>query len=91
MVVGLLEFSRMAQMWQILSNAAREGARLSAQGLIINSTGFSTQINLNSETSLVTSIVKVTIARASLLSTNVTMKFSPYWQPHHHPTTHTNP
>jgi Flp pilus assembly protein TadG len=47
MVVGLLEFSRMAQMWQILSNAAREGARLSAQGLIINSTGFSTQINLN--------------------------------------------
>jgi hypothetical protein len=34
---------------------------------------------------LVTSIVKVTIARASLLSTNVTMKFSPYWQPHHLP------
>jgi hypothetical protein len=29
--------------------------------------------------------VKDTIARASLLSTNVTMKFSPYWQPHHHP------
>jgi Flp pilus assembly protein TadG len=37
MVVGLLElFSHMAQVQQILSNAAKEGARLSAQGLIIN-------------------------------------------------------
>jgi hypothetical protein len=30
MVVGLLELSHMAQVQQILSNAAREGARLSA-------------------------------------------------------------
>ena len=44
MVVGLLELSRMAQVQQILSNAAREGARLSAQGLIINSTDSITQI-----------------------------------------------
>ena len=54
MVVGLLELSRMAQVQQILSNAAREGARLAAQGLIINSTGSSTQINLNSGTPSVT-------------------------------------
>ena len=76
MVVGLLELSRMAQVQQILSNAAREGARLSAQGLIINSTGSSTQINLNSGTPSVTSIVKDTIARAGLPSTNVTVQFA---------------
>jgi len=75
MVVGLLELSRMAQVQQILSNAAREGARISAQGLIINSSGSSTQINLNSGTPSVTSTVKDTIARAGLPSTNVTVQF----------------
>jgi Flp pilus assembly protein TadG len=76
MVVGLLELSRMAQVQQILSNAAREGARLSAQGLIINSTGSSTQISVNSGTPSVTSIVKDTIARAGLPTTNVTVQFA---------------
>ena len=77
MIFGLIEFSRMAQVQQILSNAAREGARLSAQGLIINSTGSSTQINLNSETSSATLIVKDTIARAGLSSTKVTVQSTP--------------
>jgi len=63
----------MPQVQQILSNAAREGARLSAQGLIINSTGSSTQINLNSKTSSATSIVKDTIASVGWTSTNVTV------------------
>jgi Flp pilus assembly protein TadG len=73
MVIGLLELSRMAQVQEILSNAAREGAPLSAQGLIINSTGSSTLINSNSKTSSATSIVKDTIARTGWPSTNVTV------------------
>lgn len=76
MVVGLLELSRMAQVQQILSNAAREGARISAQGLIINSSGSSTQISLNTGTPSVISTVKDTVARAGLPSTNVTVQFA---------------
>ncbi len=75
MVVGLLELSRMTQVQQILTNAAREGARLAAQGLIINSTGSSTQIFVNSGTPSVQSMVKDTIARAGLTNTNVIVNF----------------
>jgi hypothetical protein len=43
-LLGAWEVGRMVQVYSILSNAAREGARLAAQGQIINLTGSYTQI-----------------------------------------------
>lgn len=45
-LMGLWEVGRLIQLQQILSNSAREGARIAAQGLIINSTGSPTQIQV---------------------------------------------
>lgn len=44
LMTGLWEVGRLVQVQQIVSNAAREGARLAAQALTINSTGAPTQI-----------------------------------------------
>ncbi len=44
LLTGLWEVGRLVQVQQIVSNAAREGARLAAQALTINSTGAPTQI-----------------------------------------------
>ena len=44
LLAGVWEVGRMVEMQQLLSNAAREGARIAAQGLTINSTGSPTQI-----------------------------------------------
>jgi Flp pilus assembly protein TadG len=44
LLVGTWEVARLVQVHAILSNAAREGARLAAQGQIINLTGAYTQI-----------------------------------------------
>ncbi|MFO0879458.1 MAG: TadE/TadG family type IV pilus assembly protein [Gemmataceae bacterium] len=46
-LVGLWEVGRLIQLQQMLSNAAREGARLAAQSQTINSTGTPTQISLS--------------------------------------------
>ena len=43
-VIGIWELGRVIQVQQIISNAARDGARLAAQGSIINTTGAFTQI-----------------------------------------------
>jgi Flp pilus assembly protein TadG len=44
LIIGIWEVGRLVQVQQIVSNAAREGARLSAQGYTINSSGTPTQI-----------------------------------------------
>lgn len=44
LMIGLWEMGRVVQVEQILSNAAREGARLAAQGNTINSSGSPTLI-----------------------------------------------
>jgi Flp pilus assembly protein TadG len=48
MMIGIWEVGRLVQVQQIVSNAAREGARLSAQGFTINSSGVPTQIKVAS-------------------------------------------
>src|SRR5690348_15164963 len=44
LLMGAWEVGRLVQVHSILSNAAREGARIAAQGQIINLTGAYTQI-----------------------------------------------
>jgi Flp pilus assembly protein TadG len=43
-IVGIWEIGRLIQVEQAINNAAREGARLAAQGLIINPSGVPTQV-----------------------------------------------
>ena len=47
-IIGIWEVGRLIQVQQSLNNAAREGARLAAQGLIINSNGVPTEVYANS-------------------------------------------
>jgi Flp pilus assembly protein TadG len=47
LVIGVWEVGRLIQVHQILTNATREGARLAAQGQVINLTGSYTQITAN--------------------------------------------
>lgn len=49
-LLGLWEVGRLVQLQQILSNAAREGARLAAQSQTINSTGEPTMIAVSTGT-----------------------------------------
>jgi len=44
LILGVWEAGRLIEVQQIVSNSAREGARLAAQGYTINSTGAPTQI-----------------------------------------------
>ena len=44
LVIGVWEIGRMVQVQQIVTTAAREGARLAAQGYTINSSGSITQV-----------------------------------------------
>lgn len=57
LMIGIWEVGRLVQVQQIVSNAAREGARLSAQGFTIDpTTGATTQIKINSGTTNVPSV-----------------------------------
>lgn len=47
LLIGIWEVGRLVQVQQIVSNAAREGARLSAQAFTINTAGVPTQIKVN--------------------------------------------
>jgi len=48
LLIGVWEVGRLVQVHQVVSNAAREGARLAAQGYTINPSGSPTQIMVNS-------------------------------------------
>ena len=50
LIIGVWEIGRLVQVQQIVSNSAREGARLAAQGYTVNSTGTPTQVMVSSGT-----------------------------------------
>jgi Flp pilus assembly protein TadG len=50
LLIGIWEVGRLVQVQQIVSNSAREGARLSAQAYTLNTSGAPTQIKVNSGT-----------------------------------------
>ena len=64
LVLGTWELGRTVQVYQILNDAAREGARLAAQGQIINLEGSYTQINVNTGSPDVFDAVKNTLSAA---------------------------
>lgn len=57
LVIGIWEVGRMVQVQQIVSNAAREGARLAGQGTTIRSDGTITQIRTSTGTPNVRDVV----------------------------------
>ena len=57
LMFGVWEIGRMIQVRQILSNSAREGARLAAQGYTINSTGTPVQVRVSTGSPNVTDTV----------------------------------
>ena len=77
-LLGLWDVGRMIDLQQIISNAAREGARLAAQGQTINSTGTPTQIQVSSGTPNVKTTVVNYLQRAGLnvTSSDVTVAFA---------------
>src|SRR5687768_8235143 len=48
LLLGLWEVGRLIQLAQVLNNAAREGARVAAQGMTINNSGSPTLIHVSS-------------------------------------------
>jgi Flp pilus assembly protein TadG len=66
LMLGTWELGRTVQVYQILSSAAREGARVAAQGQIINLKGSYTQISVNSGTPNVYDAVKNTLHAAGI-------------------------
>lgn len=65
-LLGLWELGRLIQLQQILSNAAREGARVAAQSQTINSTGAPTQIMVDTGSPNVKQTVLNHLQRAGL-------------------------
>ena len=54
---GVWEIGRLVQVQQIVSNSAREGARLASQAVTIDSAGVRTQIQVNSGTPNVSRVI----------------------------------
>ena len=77
-IVGVWEVGRLIQVQQALNNAAREGARLAAQGLIINSNGVPTQVYANHTggTYNVEDTVKAYLSQAGYDTTSLNVKFA---------------
>lgn len=76
LMIGTWEAGRVIQMQQILVNAAREGARLAAQGQTINVTGAYTQIKTTTGTPNIQQTVLNYLAGAGVNNTSgVTVKF----------------
>lgn len=65
-LLGLWETGRIIQVQQLLSNAAREGGRVAAQGLTINSSGDPTQITLDTGSVSVKKVVYNYLRQAGL-------------------------
>lgn len=78
MLVGIWEVGRMVQIQQVLNSATREGARLAAQGQIINSKGDPTQVTLESGTLTVKQQVVNYLNRGNLnlAASDVTVTFA---------------
>lgn len=79
MMIGIWEVGRLVQVQQIVSNAAREGARLSAQAYTINSSGVPTQIRVGSGSASVRDTVYAHLHAAGLtglVPSDVTVNFA---------------
>ena len=57
LVIGVWEVGRLVQVQQIVSNSAREGARLAAQGYTINTSGTPIQVMVTTGSPNVTDVV----------------------------------
>lgn len=75
-VLGIWEVGRLIQVQQALNNAAREGARLAAQGLIINTSGTLTQVQVNSGTPSVQSTIDNYLKQAGYDTTGLSVSFA---------------
>ena len=75
-LLGTWELGRLVQVYAIMSHAAREGARIAAQGQIINVTGSYTQIQKATGTPSVTSAVQNYLTGAGIDTTGLTVDFT---------------
>lgn len=76
LMLGTWEVGRVVQVQQILVNAAREGARLAAQGQTINTTGAYTQISVTTGTPNVKDTVEDYLGGAGITNiSGVTVTF----------------
>ena len=81
LMFGIWELGRLVQVQQLVSNSAREGARLSAQAYTINSSGAPTQIRLTTGTVNVRTAVHQYLYAAGLTNlrvSDVTVDFAFY-------------
>jgi Flp pilus assembly protein TadG len=79
LMIGIWEVGRLVQVQQVVSNATREGARLSSQGYTINASGAPTQIKINSGTTSVKNAVYQYLYAAGLTNlqpSDVTVTFA---------------
>jgi Flp pilus assembly protein TadG len=78
LMLGVWEIGRLVQLQQLLSNAAREGARVAAQGETINSTGAPTMIQVSTGSPNVQDTVINYLKQAGLnaSTSNVTVTFA---------------
>ena len=81
-LIGLWEVGRMIQVQQIVSNSAREGARLASQAVTINSDGQVTQIRTaagspNVKTTVVNYLKSCGLTNLTDADVTVTFKFAP--------------
>ncbi len=74
-VVGIWEVGRLIQVQQVLNNAAREGARLAAQGLIINKDSNPTEIHVSTGSPNVESTIRNYLREAGIDTTGLTVTF----------------
>ncbi len=79
LMIGIWEVGRLVQVQQIVSNATREGARLSAQAYTINSSGSPTQIKVTAGTINIKDVVYDYLYAAGLTNlqpSDVTVTFA---------------
>jgi Flp pilus assembly protein TadG len=77
-LLGVWELGRIIHVQQVLTTAARDGARLAAQGTIINTTGAYTQIHFSSGSPNVQDVVLNSLYGAGITNlngANVTFQF----------------
>ena len=78
LMLGVWEVGRMVQVQQVVSNSAREGARLAAQGYTVNSTGTPTEVYVSSgSTNLRDTVYRYLLATGltKLQKSDVTVQF----------------
>src|SRR5262245_60642408 len=75
-LLGVWEIGRMIQVQQVLKNAAREGARVAAQGFIINDAGAPTEIHANTGSPNVEATVRNYPREAGINTDGLQVRFS---------------